>query len=187
MSNGIGIEFTGSNHIVSLQGVHLSGSIGGRQQCIKISQSYVNRETEAIEAQYTFPLPDGSAVCGFEIRTNDKKISGIVEEKEEALEKYDDAIMEGHGAYMLDQNRPDIFTMNAGNLKPMQQAEVVIEYIEELQVNDHHLRLEFPTTVSPRYMTDTGVKSPSTMENFVDQSMINPPNGFRFPTAYPWN
>ena len=177
----MGIEFAGSNHIVSLQGVHLSGSIGGRQQRIKISQSYVNRETEAIEAQYTFPLPDGSAVCGFEICTNDRKISGKVEEKEKALERYDDAIMDGHGAYMLDQNRPDIFTMNAGNIKPLQAAEVIIEYIEEIQVNDKHIRLEFPTTVSPRYTTSTGVKSQSAMDEFVDERMINPPKWLKVP------
>ena len=181
MSKRMGIEFAGRNHIVSLQGVHLSGSIGGRQQRIKISQSYVNREPEAIEAQYTFPLPDGSAVCGFEINTDEKKINGVVEEKEKALDKYDNAIMDGHGAYMLDQNRPDIFTMNAGNLKPMQAAEVVIEYIEEIHVNDHHIRLEFPTTVSPRYTTATGVNQKSHMESYVDQQMINPPKWLSVP------
>ena len=124
------IEFTNSNgnaDNISLQGVHLTGSISGKQQKIRLRQSFLNCERQAIEALYTFPLTDNSAVCGFEVNTAGRQLIGKIEEQEDAREVYDDAIMRGDGAYLLDQNRPDVFTLNVGNILPQQSAEIIID------------------------------------------------------------
>ena len=174
------ISSTGKNDNISLQGVHLSGSISGKQQKIRLRQSFLNCERRAIEALYTFPLTDKSAICGFEINTDGRQLTGEIEDRDEAREMYDDAISGGHGAYLLDQNRSDVFTINVGNILPQQAAEVIIDYIEEISVADNHLRLSFPTTVSPRYMTASGVKK-KLLETVADQEVVNPPHWLEVP------
>ena len=45
-------------------------------------------------------------VCGFEAFINGKHIIGEVKEKEQAHREYKQAISEGHGAYLMDEETP---------------------------------------------------------------------------------
>lgn len=45
-------------------------------------------------------------VCGFEAFINGKHIVGEVKEKEQAHREYKQAISEGHGAYLMDEETP---------------------------------------------------------------------------------
>ena len=47
-----------------------------------------------------------SVVCGFEAFINGKHIVGEVKEKEQAHREYRQAISEGHGAYLMDEETP---------------------------------------------------------------------------------
>jgi hypothetical protein len=120
-----------------------------------IEQTFVNLEDRAIEAVYTFSFPESAAVCHFEVITDDRVLTGLVEEAEKAEDEYDEAISEGYGAFLLEQNRPDIFTINVGNLKPKQAVTIRLTFVAELEVHDSSIRLAFPTTVAPRYVTTT--------------------------------
>ena len=51
-----------------------------------------------------FPLGEAAAVCGFEAFINGKHVVGEVKEKETAYREYKQAISEGHGAYLMDQD-----------------------------------------------------------------------------------
>src|SRR5689334_24904556 len=107
---------------VALRGVRLRSRLSGMSQRTTVEQTFVNLERKAIEAVYTFPLPESAAVCGFEVVTADRVLTGQIEEIEHAIETYDKAIGAGHGAYMVEENRPDVFTVRGGNLKPRQAA-----------------------------------------------------------------
>jgi hypothetical protein len=50
----------------------------------------------------------------------------------------DDAIASGHGAYLMEEkeDKPNIFTVNVGNLPPGKQVEVSITYVTELTFTD---------------------------------------------------
>src|SRR6185312_6970619 len=89
---------------VALRGVHLRARLSGMSQRTTIEQTFVNLEPRAIEAVYTFPLPDGAAVCGFEVITGDHVLTGVIEESDKAVEQYESAISEGHGAFMVEQD-----------------------------------------------------------------------------------
>src|SRR5215213_1577051 len=90
-----------------------------------------------------------AAVCGFEVVFFDKVFTGVVDETDRAIERYDDAIAEGHGAYLLEQHRPDVFTVRVGNLKPRQAVTIRLTYVDDLKVVDRGIRLAFPTTIAP--------------------------------------
>jgi len=137
---------------IPLAGVRVTGSIAGQGARIIVTQRFRNEEKHAVEAVYKFPLPEGAAVCGFTVEKEGTQISGRVEERDKAFEIYDDALQEGKGGYLLDEERPNIFTLSAGNLNPGTEAVVHIEYVTLIDGDGDTLRFLLPTTITPRYI-----------------------------------
>jgi Ca-activated chloride channel family protein len=104
-----------------------------------------------IEAVYVFPLDEGAAVCGFEAVVDGTLVVGEVHERDKAFEIYDDAMADGHGAFLLDEERPDVFQASIGNLPPGKEVLVRLTYVTELSIDGGRARFSIPTTVSPRY------------------------------------
>ncbi len=144
--------FSSSAGPVPLKGVRVQGDIVGRGARVTVRQHFRNEEAEAIEAVYKFPLPEGAAVCGFKVRVGEREIEGEVEERERAFEKYDDALTEGHGGFLLDEERPNIFTLSVGNIHPGASAIIDIDYVILLPMEGPRVRFFLPTTISPRYV-----------------------------------
>jgi Ca-activated chloride channel family protein len=162
---------------VPLEGVRVEAKIRDYCSRVTVSQRYRNTEATPIEAVYVFPLDESAAVCGFEALIGDTHVVGHVKERERAFEEYDDAIAAGHGAYLLDQERPDVFTASIGNLPPGQEVLVKITYVAELAREGDDLRFFLPTTVSPRY-------APAEDQKGVGRTpaeALNPPRAFSVP------
>jgi hypothetical protein len=136
---------------IPLVGVVVEGQIRDYGARVVISQRYRNVEEQPVEAVYRFPLDEAAAVCGFEALIDGRRISGKVEEREKAFETYDDALAEGHGAYLLDEERADIFTASVGNLPPGKDVVLRITTVAELPLEGDAIRFTLPTTISPRY------------------------------------
>ena len=166
-------SLSGGEGRIALRGVRLHATLVGLAQRTRIEQTFVNLEPRAIEAVYTFPLPDGAAVCGFEVVTGDRVLTGTVDENDAAVEKYEDAIAGGHAAFMAEQDRPDVFTVRVGNLKPKQAATVRLTVVRPLDVVDGNVRIAFPTTLAPRYTTDSGTDA---VDAAIDGDALNPPH-----------
>ncbi|MCS6783520.1 MAG: VIT domain-containing protein, partial [Gloeomargarita sp. SKYG98] len=137
---------------IPLRGVDFDVTIRDIGAQVTVSQHFQNVESQPIEAVYSFPLPEGAAICGFEVRLGERVITGRVEEKETAFAQYDEALKEGQGAYLIDQDRPNIFTISVGNLLPQQSVVIRIRYVQELETHATGGRLVIPTTISPRYV-----------------------------------
>lgn len=144
--------FTKETATVPLEGVEVFSDIVGRSARVKIVQKFTNKENKPVEAVYKFPLPESAAICGFKAKVGDKIIKGEIEEREQAFTRYDDALIDGHGAYLLDQERPNIFTLSVGNLNPGMSVIIEIEYITQLEAYSSDVRFFLPTTISPRYI-----------------------------------
>ena len=136
---------------VPLVGVLIDADISSFYAKVVVAHRYVNRETVPIEAVYVFPLDEGAAVCAFEAIVDGTLVVGEVHERDEAFERYDDAMEQGHGAFLLDEERPDVFQASVGNLAPGKEVLVKLTYVSELAVEGDALRFVIPTTVSPRY------------------------------------
>ena len=163
---------------IALRGVHLQARLSGMSIRATLEQTFVNLEKHAIEAVYTFPLPEAAAVCGFEVITADRILTGTVEELNAGIEKYEAAVEDGHGAFMMEQERPDVFTVRVGNLKPRQAATLRLTYIAPLDRQDKSIRVALPTTVAPRFTTSTGVDP---VEAIIDGDALNPPHVLTVP------
>lgn len=155
---------------VPLRGVRVEAKLTGLCAEVTVAHRYQNTETVPVEAVYVFPLEEGAAVCGFRARVGGRLIEGQVQEREKAFETYDNAMSQGHGAFLLDQERPNIFTASVGNLKPGEPVEVEVSYVAQLQREGEAVRFFLPTTISPRY-------SPAAPPEVgqPDHERINPP------------
>lgn len=137
---------------VPLVGVKIDVRVSGICSEVCLAQRFRNDEAHPIEAVYVFPLEEAAAVCGFSARVGDRVLHGRVEEREDAFEQYDDALIAGEGAFLLEQERPNVFTASVGNLKPGETVDIAITYVAQLHVEDDAVRLMLPTTVAPRFV-----------------------------------
>jgi hypothetical protein len=128
--------FTRKTVPVPLAGVSIEGEITTVCARVAVTQRYVNRESTPIEATYLFPLDEGAAVCGFEAIIDGTLVVGEVKERDEAFRMYDDAIERGDGAFLLDEERPDVFQASIGNLPPGKEVLVRLTYVTELSCSD---------------------------------------------------
>uniref|UniRef100_A0A670HY83 Poly [ADP-ribose] polymerase n=1 Tax=Podarcis muralis TaxID=64176 RepID=A0A670HY83_PODMU len=138
-----------SGNPIPLKGLHIKGRIVDFVAEVVVFQVYENQSDSPIEAKYVFPLDDTAAVCGFEAFIKGKHIIGKVKEKEKAHREYREAISQGHGAYLMDQDAPDIFTVSVGNLPPSTKVLIKITYITELSYENECLAFHLPAAVAP--------------------------------------
>jgi Ca-activated chloride channel family protein len=157
---------------IPLEHVDVRASITGAQARVTVTQRYRNQETQPVEAVYVFPLDERAAVCGFSAVVNGVRYDGVVKPREDAFATYDDALAEGHGAFLLDEERPDVFTASVGSLLPGSIVQLELTYVTELMYEGDALRFTLPTTVAPRYAPAedrVGVGRP-------DGEALNPPS-----------
>ncbi|XP_067371717.1 protein mono-ADP-ribosyltransferase PARP4 isoform X1 [Channa argus] len=138
-----------SGQQLPLQSVHVRCKLVDLLSQVVIFQKYTNMSSVPIEAKYVFPLDDSAAVCGFEAFINGKHVVGQVKEKETARREYKQAIEKGHGAYLMDQDAPDVFTISVGNLPPGATVLIKVTFVSELIVRDGSILFSLPGSVAP--------------------------------------
>ncbi|XP_044873903.1 protein mono-ADP-ribosyltransferase PARP4 isoform X1 [Mauremys mutica] len=143
-----GLQDTSGNP-VPLEDIHIKGRIIDFIAQIVVFQTYTNQNDHSIEAKYVFPLDSTAAVCGFEAFINGKHIVGKVKEKEQAHKEYREAISRGDGAYLMDQDAPDVFTVSVGNLPPKTTVLIKVTYITELSFQNGCITFQMPAAVAP--------------------------------------
>ena len=109
---------------------------------------YHNTSAVPIEAKYVFPLDENCSVCGFEAHINNKIIKGVVKEKEQAKREYREAIEKGHGAYLMHQEQPEVFSVAIGNLPANCEVVIKITYVAELSIENHDIIFRLPAKVA---------------------------------------
>lgn len=65
-----------------------------------------------------FPTDPLTCIASMTIQIEDKTIESIIMKKEDAKEKYDDAIAGGKFASMMSYAQGDVIRINVGNLLP---------------------------------------------------------------------
>lgn len=120
---------------------------------VRVVQTYQNEGTGAINATYVFPASTRAAVYGMRMRIGDEVIVAKIKEREKAKEEFETAKKEGKSASLLEQARPNVFTMSLANLMPNETVEIELRYTELLVPTDGVYEVVYPTVVGPRYMS----------------------------------
>src|SRR5262245_63468188 len=85
---------------------------------VQVTQVFHNPLDRAIEAVYLFPLPHEAAVHKLTFELRDRTVAGVVKEREEARRDYERARAEGRAATLLEQDKPNLFSMSIANIAP---------------------------------------------------------------------
>ena len=122
-----------------------------------VTQEFENSADHKIEAVYTFPLPQNSAVDDMTMFVGGRTVKGKIAKREEAKQIYEDARRKGNVASLLDQERPNIFTQSVTNIMPGEKIKIVISYVETLKYEDGNYEFVFPMVVGPRYIPGNAI------------------------------
>jgi Ca-activated chloride channel homolog len=140
-----------SEVILPLEHTSVDARISGYIATVNVLQKYHNPYTEKIEAVYVFPLPQNAAVTDFVMIIGDRKIRGLIREKEEAQRIYQAAKEQGYRASLLTQERPNIFKQSVANIEPGKRIDISITFFNPLKYDNGEFEFVFPTVVGPRF------------------------------------
>lgn len=141
----------GDTEVLPLQSTFASVRIAGVIAHVTVKQVYQNRGKKPIEAIYVFPGSTRAAVHAMKMKIGERTIVAKIEEREKARKDYNDALNDGRSASLLEQQRPNVFQMNVGNIMPGDLVEVELEYTEHLLATNGIYEFVYPTVVGPKY------------------------------------
>ncbi|HEU4427688.1 MAG TPA: VIT and VWA domain-containing protein [Myxococcota bacterium] len=143
-----------------LEGTHVDVAISGVIAEVTVTQTYGNDGTRPINARYVFPASTRAAVNGMRMTLRDQVIEAEIQERKQAERTFETAKREGKTASLLEQQRPNVFTMNVANVLPGDRIEVTLRYTELLVPTDGRYEFVFPTVVGPRYASQRASADP---------------------------
>ncbi|MDZ7652946.1 MAG: VIT domain-containing protein [Burkholderiaceae bacterium] len=126
-------------------------AISGVIADVRVTQVYRNEGSVPIDARYVFPASTRAAVHALRLRVGTRAVDAEIREKRQARAEFAQAKREGKSAALLEQQRPNVFTMAIANVMPGDEIAVELRYTETIVPTEGTYRFVFPTVVGPRY------------------------------------
>ena len=134
-----------------LKDTRVDVAIAGVIADVTVRQIYENRGTRPIHARYIFPASTRAAVYGMTMTVGDVRTVATIMERKQAQRTFDAAKRDGKSASLLEQSRPNVFSMKIANVLPGDTISVELKYTELLVPTDGVYEFVYPTVVGPRY------------------------------------
>src|SRR5687767_4321553 len=156
-----------------LKDTRVDVAIAGVIADVTVRQVYENRGARPLHARYVFPASTRAAVYGLTMVVGDVRTVARIRERKQAAREFEAAKSEGKTASLLEQSRPNVFTMRIANVLPGDTIAVELKYTELLVPTGGVYEFVYPTVVGPRYSEqresqarpqDGFVKAPYTRE-----------------------
>jgi Ca-activated chloride channel family protein len=165
-----------------LKALSVETVIVGMTATSTVRQRFTNTGDTAIEATYVFPLPARAAVTDFVACLAGRRVVGVLKERGQAREEYEQALVAGQRAAIVEEDRSDVFSVRVGNLGPGEEATIEMLLTGPLSFEDGEATFRFPLVVAPRYTTgkplpgdQTGAGLASDTDAVPDASRVTPP------------
>jgi len=155
-----------------LKSTRADAAISGMIAQVKVTQIYQNRGNKTLEAVYVFPASTRAAVYALKMTVGERVIEAKVKEREQARRDYEQALQQGRTASLLEQQRPNVFQMNVGNILPGDEIKVELDYTELLIPKDSVYEFVYPTVVGPRY-SNVQAKNATATETWVQNPYLH--------------
>lgn len=131
---------------------HLSADAGAGLCRVTLSQTFANVHAEPLEVHYKVALPEDGAVSGYAFIIGDTRVEGRVARKADARAEFEQAIIQGRSAALLEETRSSLFQQRVGNIPPGTQVRIEIIIDQPLKWHAGGWEWRFPTVVGPRYL-----------------------------------
>jgi Ca-activated chloride channel family protein len=129
---------------------------GGLARSVLV-QHFANPYDEPLRLRYALPLPADGAVAGFCFRIGEHTVRGEIRSREAARERYEQALVEGRTAALVEEERANLFTQELGNVPPRTDVTVEITVDQPLAwLAGGRWEYRFPTVAAPRYLGAPG-------------------------------
>lgn len=128
----------------TLKHTDVKAEIAGYLATVDVTQQYANPFNMPIEAVYVFSLPRDAAVCEFIMIIGQRKIRGIIRDRDQAMRIYRAAKAQGYTASLLKQDQPDVFSQSVANIEPNKPIDINIRYLHALDYADGWYAYRFP-------------------------------------------
>ena len=143
-----------------LKETNVRANINGVIADIYVEQTYANEGTKPINASYVFPASTRVSVHGMRMIIGDNVIVAKIKEREEARQEFEQAKEEGKSASLLEQERPNVFSMSVANIMPGDIVRIELHYTELIVSTEKIYEFVFPTVVGPRYSNQLASEAP---------------------------
>jgi Ca-activated chloride channel family protein len=155
-SNG-GRLVTSTGRALPLLGAVLFADAEGGVARVTLEQRFRNPYADPLAVTYSLPLPADGAVSGFAFTIGARRVVGEIDRKQAARERYEQALVDGRSAALLEQERSSLFTQEIGNIPPGVEVVVEIAIDQRLRwLDEGAWEWRFPTVVAPRYLGEPG-------------------------------
>lgn len=138
--------------------VNINGTIAD----ITVNQTYSNNGPVPINARYIFPASTRVSVHGMKMRIGDNLVTAKIQEREEAKKEFEQAKSEGKSASLLEEQRPNVFSMDIANIMPGDIVRIELHYTELITSDNGTSQFVFPTVVGPRYSNKSAANASDT-------------------------
>ena len=136
---------------IPLKHTDVKADIVGHVAAVDVTQQFHNPYDGKIEAVYVFPLPHNAAVNEFLMTVGDRRIRGVIREREDARQVYAQAKGQGYVASLLEQDRPNVFTQKVANVEPGKSIDVSVRYFHTLSYSGGWYEWVFPMVPGARF------------------------------------
>ena len=148
---------TPAGRALPLAGATLRADARGGIARAVLTQRFRNPYEEPLRVSYLLPLPADGAVAGFSFTIGETRIVGEIDRRAAARERFEQALIEGRTAAILDEERSSLFTQEVGNIPPRAEVTVEVEIDQPLSwMPEGAWEWRFPTVAGARYMGGEG-------------------------------
>lgn len=165
-----------------LKALSVQTAIVGMTATSTVRQRFANTGDTTIEATYVFPLPARAGVTDFVAVLGGRRVVGVLKERGQARVDYEQALVAGQRAAIVEEDRSDVFSVRVGNLGPGEEATIEMVLTGPLAFEDGEATFRFPLVVAPRYTTGTPLAGDQTgggvafdTDAVPDASRVTPP------------
>ncbi len=135
-----------------LKNTRVTAVINGVVAAVNVRQEYANTGTVPLNLRYVFPASTRAAVHGMTMTVGERVVTARIQEREIARREFEQAKNQGKSASLLEEERPNVFTMNLANVMPGDTVRIELVYSELLTPEEGTYSFVYPTVVGPRYV-----------------------------------
>jgi Ca-activated chloride channel family protein len=136
-----------------LKHTRVSTVINGVIADVTVTQQYANTGKQPINGRYIFPASTRAAVHGMRMTVGEDIVVAQIQERQTAKQTFQSAKTSGRSASLLEQQRPNVFSMEVANVMPGENLSIELHYSELLVPEAGTYAFVYPTVVGPRYST----------------------------------
>ncbi len=132
-----------------------------------LAQTFRNTSEQWLTGSYLFPLPEDAAVRGMRITIGDRHIVSRIRPRQQARADFEQAVQAGQIASLMEQQRPNLFTMQVANIAPQAEIKVTLDVMLPVRMAGRQMSLVLPTTLTPRYLNADASNAQALQSDFI--------------------